>query len=111
MIDPWSLFLYGMKAPMTKEKYRGRLAKLFDFIGLTEDTMEARAKTFTEREKRQPDWAFLSVLRFEEAQKERVANGEISPVSLRNYIKAVKLLRNERHCSSIEENHPWAAKS
>jgi hypothetical protein len=34
-MDPWSIFLYGMKAPMTKEKYRGRLAKFFDFIGLT----------------------------------------------------------------------------
>ena len=22
MMDPWSLFLYGMKAPMTREKYR-----------------------------------------------------------------------------------------
>jgi hypothetical protein len=32
-MDPWSLFLYGMKAPMTREKYRGRLAKFFDFIG------------------------------------------------------------------------------
>ncbi len=41
---------------------------------------------------------FLSVLRFAQAQKERVANGEISPTTLRNYIKAVKLLRNERHC-------------
>jgi hypothetical protein len=28
MMDPWSLFLYGMKAPMTREKYRGRLANL-----------------------------------------------------------------------------------
>lgn len=35
MMDPWSLFLYGMKAPMTREKYRGRLAKFFDFIGMT----------------------------------------------------------------------------
>ena len=34
-MDPWSLFLYGMKAPMTSEKYRGRLAKFFDFIVLT----------------------------------------------------------------------------
>jgi hypothetical protein len=33
--DPWSIFLYGMKAPMTSEKYRGRLAKFFDFIVLT----------------------------------------------------------------------------
>lgn len=53
MMDPWSLFLYGMKAPMTREKYRGRVAKFFDFVGLTEGTMEERAKTFTERGKKQ----------------------------------------------------------
>jgi hypothetical protein len=28
-MDPWSIFLYGMKAPLTREKYRGRLAKFF----------------------------------------------------------------------------------
>ena len=55
-MDPWSIFLYGMKAPMTREKYRGRLAKFFDFIGLTGGTMEERAKTFTERGKKEPYW-------------------------------------------------------
>ncbi len=65
MMDPWSVFLYGMKAPMTREKYKGRLAKFFDFIGLTGGTIEERAETFTERGKRQPDWVFVSVLRFE----------------------------------------------
>jgi integrase len=85
------LFLYGMKAPMTREKYRGRLAKFFDFIGLTEGTMEERAKTFTERCKKQPEWVFVSILRFAQTQKERVSNGEISPGTLRNYIKAIKL--------------------
>jgi hypothetical protein len=82
MMDPWSIFLYGMKAPMTREKYRGRLAKFFDFIGLTGETMEERAKTFAERGRRQPDWVFQSVLLFAQAQKERVANGEISPHDL-----------------------------
>ena len=53
-MDPWSLFLYGMKAPMTSEKYRGRLAKFFDFIGLTGGTMEERAKAFTERGEKEP---------------------------------------------------------
>ncbi len=91
MMDPWSIFLYGMKAPMTREKYRGRLAKFFDFISFTEGTMEERAKTFTERGKKQPYWVFVSVLRFANVQKERVANGEISPPTLRNYIKAIKL--------------------
>jgi hypothetical protein len=55
-MDPWSLFPYGMKAPMTSEKYRGRLAKFFDLIGLKEETMEERAKTFTERSKKEPYW-------------------------------------------------------
>jgi hypothetical protein len=69
MMDPWSIFLYGMKAPMTREKYRGRLDKFFDFIGLAEGTMEERAKTFTERSRKQPEWVFQSVLRFAQAQK------------------------------------------
>jgi hypothetical protein len=34
---------------------------------------------------------FVSVLRFAQTQKERVGKGEISPATLRNYIKAVKL--------------------
>jgi hypothetical protein len=53
-MDPWSLFFYGIKAPITRQKYRGRLAKFFDFVGLTEGTMEERAKTFTEKGKKQP---------------------------------------------------------
>jgi hypothetical protein len=91
MMDPWSLFLYGMKAPMTREKYRGRLAKFFDFIGLTEGTMEARATVFTEKGKKDSDWVFVSVLRFAQSQKVRVESGQISPATLRNYIKAIKL--------------------
>jgi hypothetical protein len=90
-MDPWSIFLYGMKAPMTREKYRGRIAKFFDFIGLTEGTMEERAKAFRESGKKEPDGVFVTVLRFAQAQKERVEKGEISPATLRNYIKAVKL--------------------
>jgi hypothetical protein len=63
-MDPWSIFLCGMKAPMTREKYRGRLVKFFDFIGMTGGTIEEGAKTFTERGKKEPDWVFVSVLRF-----------------------------------------------
>jgi hypothetical protein len=68
-MDPWSIILYGMKAPMTRERYRGRLAKFFDFIGLTEGTTEERARTFTERGKKEPDWVFVTVLRFAQAER------------------------------------------
>jgi hypothetical protein len=73
-----------MKDPMTREKYRGGLTKFFDFIGLKEGTMEERAKAFTERGNKEPDWLLVSILRFAQAQKERVENREISPAILRN---------------------------
>jgi hypothetical protein len=48
-------------------------------------------KEFTQRGRKDPDWVFVAVLRFAQAQKERVEKGEISPVTIRNYLKAVKL--------------------
>jgi hypothetical protein len=58
---------------------------------LTEDTIEERATAFTERGKKDPDWVLLSIPRFAQVQKERIEKGEISPATLRNYVKAVKL--------------------
>ncbi|MDQ3837929.1 MAG: hypothetical protein M3297_01520 [Thermoproteota archaeon] len=40
--DPWSLFLYAMKAPMTKDRYKTRVAKFFDFIGLDDNNKEGQ---------------------------------------------------------------------
>jgi hypothetical protein len=89
-MDPWSMFLYGMKAPMTREKYKGRLAKFFDFIGL-QGLIEERARAFADRSRKDPDWLFTSLLRFAQAQKERVERGEMSSATLRNYFKAARL--------------------
>jgi len=33
-LDPWSLYIYAMKAPMTRDRYQTRLAKFFDFVRL-----------------------------------------------------------------------------
>ena len=32
--DIWSLYLYALKSPVTREKYQKRLEKFFDFLGL-----------------------------------------------------------------------------
>lgn len=69
MMDPWSLFLYRMKAPMTMQKYRGTRAKFFNFIGLTGGTMEEHAKMFAQRGKKEPDWMFVGVLRSHKPRK------------------------------------------
>ncbi len=38
-----------------------------------------------------PKWAFSKILEFLQFQKERVENEEISPATLRNFVKAIKL--------------------
>ena len=38
--DPYSLFIFAMNAPQTREKYINRLNQFFDFIKLTGSTME-----------------------------------------------------------------------
>ena len=50
---------------MTREKYSGRLAKFFDFIGLMDsNAIEDCAKAFTERGRKEPDGVFVSVMWF-----------------------------------------------
>jgi len=34
LTDPYSMFVYFTKSPLTRKKYEGRLAKFFDFIGI-----------------------------------------------------------------------------
>ena len=46
MIDPWSLFLYWMTAPMTREKYRGRLAKFLIALVIQEGQFDANDKNY-----------------------------------------------------------------
>ena len=52
-LDPWSLFIYAMKAPMTKDRYNTRVSKFFDFIGLDKEghAVEDKARTFANRGK------------------------------------------------------------
>jgi hypothetical protein len=43
-LDPWSLFIYAMKAPMTRDRYQTRVAKFFDFAGISGTTLEEKAR-------------------------------------------------------------------
>ena len=63
-----------MKAPMTKDRYKTRVSKFFDFIGLDKEghAIEDKARTFAKRGKEDINWAFSNVLRFIHFQKERV---------------------------------------
>jgi hypothetical protein len=103
-LDPWSLFIYAMKAPMTKDRYKTRVSKFFDFIGLDKEghAVEDKARTFAKRGKEDINWAFSNVLRFIHFQKERVDKKEISGATVRNYAKSIKLF-----CEMADIPIPW----
>ena len=96
--------MYAMKAPMTKDRYKTRVAKFFDFIGLNKEgrTVEEKARIFANRGKEDINWAFNNVLKFIHFQKERVDRKEIAGATIRNYAKSIKLF-----CDMSDIPIPW----
>ena len=64
-VDTWSLYLYAMKSPVTRQKYQKRLEKFFDFLGLEGQTVEDKSKSFVNLAKtHSPDVIFNHILKF-----------------------------------------------
>jgi DNA topoisomerase VI subunit A len=76
-MDPWSLYIYAMKAPMTRDRYQIRLAKFLAFIGLAGNTVQEQSKAFAKKGKDDSIWALNSVLKFVQFQKDRVEKRDI----------------------------------
>jgi hypothetical protein len=81
-IDPYSMFLFAMRSPKTREKCTGRLRMFFDFIDIPGDSMVERSKVFCERAKNSDNnssgWAFSSIIQYVQHQKERAERKEIT---------------------------------
>ena len=90
--DPYSIFVYAIRSPHTKESYFRRLRRFFDAINFCKgDTLDKRCNTFAYRAKDDPGWAFSNILKFLYSQKERVERKEITASTLRNYVKTIKM--------------------
>jgi integrase len=102
-LDPWTLYLYAMKSPATKEKYLMRLGKFLDFLNLLEaGTLQVKARAFAEKGGDDNIWAFNSILSFIQSLKERVDRKEITAGTIRNYVKSIKLF-----CQMADISIPW----
>ena len=75
--DPWMLFLYALKPPATKEKYIQRLIKFLDFLGY-QGTKEEKVRTFADQARRDPIYAFNSVLKFFQSKREQIDRKEMA---------------------------------
>ena len=91
-MDPYSMFVYAIRSPYTKESYFRRLRRFFDSINFCEgETMDKRCNMFAYRGRNDSNWAFSNILRFLHSQKERVERKEITASTLRNYVKTIKM--------------------
>jgi hypothetical protein len=91
-MDPYTMFIYAIRSPYTKESYFRRLRRFFDAIELCNGMrMEKRCNTFAYRARTDYNWAFNHILRFLQSQKERVERKEISAGTMKNYFQAIKL--------------------
>jgi hypothetical protein len=90
--DPWTLYLYAMKSPITRDKYQKRLGKFLDFLGFEGATIQEKSRAFVEMTRRDSNWTFNSILRFVQFQNDRVLKKEITSATVRNYVKSIKLL-------------------
>jgi hypothetical protein len=88
-LDPWTLFVNAMRAPMTRDRYHTRVAKFFDFIGMPGKTLEQKVRTFADRGKNDTNWALNNILKFVYFQRERIDKKEISAATVRNYTKSI----------------------
>ncbi|MDN5848007.1 MAG: hypothetical protein L0H53_17235, partial [Candidatus Nitrosocosmicus sp.] len=91
-INIWSLYLFAMKSPVTRQKYQKRLEKFFDFLKSEGNTIEEKSKYFVKISKEKGDvWTFNVVLKFMQILLQRFNEKEITGSTIRNYLKSIKL--------------------
>jgi len=69
--DPYSLFIFGINSPLTKEKYVPRLNKFFEFINLN-GTLQEKCISFAKNATDDSYWAVASVIKYIQMIKERI---------------------------------------
>jgi len=91
--DTYSLFVFNIRAASTRDYYLRRLKGFFDYIDLMPDeSIIKRCDYFAKKGKEDSNWAFKSIIRFLQFQRQRVEKEEIAGSTLKNFLKAIKLL-------------------
>jgi hypothetical protein len=93
--DPIKRMIWSL-GPDNKTRYPGRLKIVLDYLGLTKprdedyEALRIAAVEFVKMVKENPEGVEDKLRDFITSQEQRVQNGEIKRITIRNYIKAVK---------------------
>jgi hypothetical protein len=66
------MFIFAINAVQTREKYTGRLKSFLAFNKNPGSTVHEQCKFFVDRSRHDSKWPLTNILRFLQAQKERV---------------------------------------
>lgn len=92
--EPMALFRSAIKSKVTRRYYEKRLYIFLKRLGMDE-------KTFLSNSKQDAKWCEAHVLQYVLELRERVENEEISPATLPNYIKPIKLFLDMNDVADI----------
>jgi hypothetical protein len=93
--DAWTMYIYSLKSPVSKQKYPKRLAKFFAFAGLPQDIpIEEQSEMFVAKATTtggDTNWAFNTILKFVMAQLERVNRHKFPYLTVPHAIEQVDI--------------------
>jgi hypothetical protein len=78
--DPYSLFLYAMNSPVTRDRYTTRLNRFFSFIGIEGTTIEERCRIFVERNLGRKLFSLVIVNNTKPTFRSDIITGTLAPV-------------------------------
>lgn len=90
LIDPLSNFKYALKVEHTRLKYLQRLKFFFNSVLENENDIQSQAVEFMENAK-YSEWVYSAFIGFIIDQNKRIAKGEVTAGTVRNYYKPAKL--------------------
>jgi hypothetical protein len=97
------MFKFSIRSELTRKYYERRIRTFFNFIDFCHDkNMEERCNSFAETMKSDSNWGLNNIIRFLQFQKERTQKNEITPATMINFVKALKLF-----CEMSDIPIPW----
>jgi hypothetical protein len=103
--NPYMMFKFSVRSEITRKYYERRIRHFLDFINFNlenKNNIEERCNEFAYKGSSDIKWSVEQVIRFLQFQKDRVEKREITPPTLRNYVKSLKLL-----CDVCDIVIPW----
>ncbi len=90
--NPYHMFKFSVRSELTRKYYERRIRKFFDFIEFCPDTdIEQRCNSFAEKARSDINWGLNKIIIFLQFQKERTEKAQITPATLSNFVKSLKL--------------------